>query len=141
MTGKGTENLLKSLQSHRELDEILKENANEFVTQSLHEVLAELLKQKGLTRAQVIQASLLNDIYAHQIFKGTRTPSRDKLLALGFGMKLSFEEMDALLKTQGYPPLYPRNARDAIIIYGFFHQLPLLEVNTELYENGMGTLS
>ena len=45
-----------------------------------------------------------------------------------------------LLKQQGYPRLYPRFERDAVLIWGFMHRLPLLDVNTLLYENGLDTL-
>ena len=83
---------------------------------------------------------MLNTIYGQQIFAGTKTPSRDKLLAIAFGMNLNFEETDTLLKQQGYARLYPRKERDAVIIYGLLHKLSLLDTNTLLYENDMETL-
>ena len=140
MTGLRTQNLLESLNSGKELGAVMEKNASEFIAQPLSEALAELLKEKGLTRAQAIRNSMLNTIYGQQIFAGSKTPSRDKILAISFGMNLSFQETDTLLKRQGYPCLYPRKERDAIIIYGLLHGLSLLETNTQLYENDLETL-
>ncbi len=140
MTGKRTQDLMESLKSSTEIKEVLDKKAEDFIAQPLHTALEELLNTKGLTRSQVIRDSELNMIYGQQIFAGTRTPSRDKLLAIAFGMKLDFEETDTLLKQQGYPRLYPRNQRDAVIIYSFLHGLSLLDTNTLLYDNELKTL-
>lgn len=140
MFHKTTEDLLESLRGSGQLREALAGGEGEFIAQPLHEALAALLTEKGLTRNQVIRDSQLNVIYGYQIFSGTKTPSRDKLLALAFGMRLTFEETDRLLKQQGYPRLYPRRARDAVLIYGLMHRLALLDVNTLLYENELETL-
>lgn len=135
-----TQKLLENLSSYKELKNILQENTSEFIAQPLCDALAELLKEKNLTRAQAIRNSMLNTIYAQQIFTGSRTPSRDKLLAIIFGMHLSFQEADTLLKQQGYPRLYPRKERDAVIIYGLLHGLSLLDTNMLLYENELETI-
>ena len=111
-----------------------------FYFTALCDALADLLVQKGLTRSQAIRSSMLNTIYGQQIFAGTKTPSRDKLLAIALGMQLSFQETDTLLKQQGYARLYPRRQRDAVIIYGLLHRMTPLDVNTLLYENEMETL-
>ena len=139
MDGKQTQMLMESLKNCKEIDQVL-EKTDGFAAQPLAEALEELLAKKRLTRAQVIRDAMLNEIYGHQIFHGVRTPSRDKLIAIGFGMKLTFEEMDELLKKQGYARLYARNERDAIIIYGLLHDVPLMDVNTTLYEKNMETL-
>ena len=73
-------------------------------------------------------------IYAYQIFSGTRKPNRDKLLALGFGMELSIEEMQKMLKISEYPILYVKNKRDSIILFGLKKKASLSEVNELLYE-------
>ena len=140
MQGCVTDKLMNSLRSNKDLDDILRKESENFVAQPLHEMLGEILKKKNLTRTQVIKESMLNTIYAHQIFKGTRIPSRDKIIALGFGMHLSFEEIDNLLKMQGYARLYPQNKRDAVIIYGILHNMHLMVVNTALYENELETI-
>lgn len=141
MLGLRTQNLLKSLNESEDLRAVLEQSASDFVAQPLCEALAALLEEKGLTRSQAIRNSLLNTIYGQQIFAGTKTPSRDKLIAIAFGMQLSFQEADTLLKQQGYPRLYPRRERDAVIIYSLLHGMSLLDTNTLLYENELETLN
>ena len=140
MLGPCTQNLLNALGEHKTLDVVLKQNTSDFISRPLCDALADLLVQKGLTRSQAIRSSMLNTIYGQQIFAGTKTPSRDKLLAIALGMQLSFQETDTLLKQQGYARLYPRRQRDAVIIYGLLHRMTPLDVNTLLYENEMETL-
>ncbi len=136
-----TRALMECLANSKNMEQVLQTKKDEFLTPSLADTLKDLLDKKRLTRAAAIKNSLLNNIYGHQIFQGVRTPSRDKLLALGFGMKLEFNEMDDLLKTQGYARLYARNERDAIIIYGLLHHIGIMDINTMLYENNMETLN
>ena len=138
--GTCTQNLLNLLNNAKNIDTILKQSSSDFIDKPLCSALAELLEQKGLTRSQAIKNSMLNTIYGQQIFAGSKTPSRDKLITIIFGMGLTFDEAEALLKQQGYPPLYPRHKRDAIIIYGLTHGLSLLDTNTMLYENELSTL-
>ena len=135
-----TQNLLNVLNGTKSIDTILEQNSSSFIDQPLCDALAALLVKKGLTRSQAIKNSMLNTIYGQQIFFGSKTPSRDKLLAIIFGMGLTFDETETLLKQQGYPPLYPRHKRDAIIIYGLMHGISLLDTNTMLYENALPTL-
>ena len=73
MFKKSTEDLMQSLRSNAHLRAVLAQEG-EFVAQPLHEALGALLREKGLTRAQVIQGSMLNTIYGHQIFAGTKRP-------------------------------------------------------------------
>ena len=140
MEKRRTQALLEYLETSQNVEQVLEAKEADFVAEPLPDALISLLEKKKLTRAEAIRNSFLNNIYGHQIFQGVRTPSRDKLLALGFGMKLEFDEMDNLLKTQGYARLYARNERDAIIIYGFLHHIGIMDVNTMLYEKELDTL-
>lgn len=54
--------------------------------------------------------------HGHQIFNGTRRPSRDKLIQICFGLGLTVEAAQALLKTAEKSPLYPKLLRDAAIM-------------------------
>lgn len=135
MTDLDTQDLMEALKSNQELQAVLQQNLEEFIEPSLPEALSILLAAKGLTRAQAIRNAKLNTIYGQQIFSGSRTPSRDKLLAIAFGMGLTFQETDTLLKQQRYPRLYPRNERDAVLIYALLHNLSLADTNILLSQN------
>lgn len=140
MLGLRTQNLLEALRGRDTLNDVLAQNTSDFIAQPLCDALAELLAQQGMTRSQAIRNSMLNTIYGQQIFAGTKTPSRDKLLAIAFGMRLDYKQTDTLLKQQGYPRLYPRRKRDAVLLYGLLHGMSLLDTNTLLYENELQTL-
>ncbi|BDF33620.1 hypothetical protein CE91St62_16850 [Lachnospiraceae bacterium] len=128
-----TEELLELLKKKRSFDEYLKETP-EFITGDLSAYLEQMLVEKGRKKADVIRGSQLDRNYAYQIFSGTRKPTRDKLLALGFGMGLTIEEMQKVLKTSEYPVLYVKNKRDSIILFGLDKQISVGEMNELLYE-------
>ena len=115
---------------------LLRANQEELTGCSLPEQLVAMLAAKGLTKAEVVRESNLNEVYAYQILSGVRRPSRDKLLSLCFAMKATLEETQGLLKQSGFAPLYVRSHRDSIIIFALTHGHTLIELNTDLYDHG-----
>ena len=67
MPKKSTTNLENELKSCDTLESFLKRNLDELSTASLAEQLQTLIASKGLTRAGVVKASNLNEVYAYQI--------------------------------------------------------------------------
>ena len=55
-------------------------------------------------------------------------------MGLCIGLQASVEEAQSLLVQAHHAPLYPRDQRDAILIYGLSHGLTLPEVNDALFE-------
>lgn len=88
------------------------------LTYSLPEHLNLLLSQKGVSRADV-----------YQIFSGEKIPSRDKLIAIAFGLRLSDEEAQKMLKLSGNRELYARDERDALILFALQHKKNIFEIN------------
>lgn len=68
--------------------------------------------------------------YLYQILKGRRAPGRDFLLRFARLLQLNLEETQRLLKIAQRQPLYPRNKRDAAIIYAITHKLKLEEFDS-----------
>ena len=93
----------------------------------LSEYLTKLIEEKNLTPD-------LDKGYVYDILAGKKNPSRDKVLALCFAMSLSADEVQKLLKSTGYAPLYVRMERDSILLFGLEHGLSVMEVNELLYE-------
>ena len=120
----------------RRLSDYLAENADLLKKRTIAEQLSRRLVEKGLTRADVISAAGLNDIYAHQIFAGKRRPSRDKVLCLAFGMALTADETQTLIKDCGYAVLYAKDRRDSIILYALYNRQNLMKLNEALYDEG-----
>lgn len=116
------------------------ENKEYMVSESLSQMLNDLIKEKGLKKSEVIRKSELSEVYSYQIFSGLRVPERKKLLCLAVGMGLNLDEVQTLLKCAGYSPLYVKISFDSIIIYGICKQLSILEINEILFEYGLETL-
>ena len=136
MPKKSTTNLENELKSCDTLESFLKRNLDELSTASLAEQLQTLIASKGLTRAGVVKASNINEVYAYQIISGARRPSRDKLLCLCIAMKATLDETRELLVRGGFAPLYVRSQRDSIIIFAISHGETILELNNNMYDHG-----
>ena len=124
--------LLEVLQTKKNYDEVV-DSEPVFINSTLSEYLNELVEAKGLKKAEIILHSGLERTYAYQIFSGKKTPARDKLLALAIGMKLTFDEVQNLLKVNGYAQLYPKNKRDNVIIFAFYKGQNMWELNNNLF--------
>ena len=137
---KTTEELNHEISAATDVDDYLERNRNDLLTGTLSEHLRGLLDRKGLSRADVARGSQLDRTYLYQIFSGKKNPSRDKLIAIAFGLTLTAEETQQLLKISGCKELYARNERDALILFALHHSDTLLKANESLYEHHCAVL-
>jgi transcriptional regulator with XRE-family HTH domain len=129
-----TSELLNMINSKKSISDYLETAKSDILEVSLSEYLAELLQKSPLSKAQIIQRSGLERGYAYQIFNGEKEhPNRDKLIRLAFGMKLSVDETQQLLKVANQAVLYPRNKRDSIILFALLHDANVINCD-ELLE-------
>ena len=133
---KTTDELLKILKHSPKIQTYLDEEKENISSVPLSDYLNRLCKDKQMSPAECIRKSSLDRTYAYQIFSGTKAPARNKVLALGFGFSLSFEEMQSLLKSTGYPALYPRDERDSAIIFAMQRECSLVQTNELLLAMG-----
>lgn len=137
---KSTGELLDILRNTQNIDTYIENEKENFVAEDLTARLEKLLSEKALSKSDCIKASGLDRTYAYQIFSGIKKPSRDKLLALFFAMKLTEEEVQTLLKHSGYTPLYPRVPRDGVLLFALNHQYSVDDVNGLLFEGNFKLL-
>jgi hypothetical protein len=123
-----------------DFDAFLEDNAAQMVTPRLCYYLAGLCRDKGRTAGQVIRLADLARTYGHQIFNGTRKPSRDKLIQICFGLGLDVEEAQALLKMAEKSPLYPKLLRDAAIMRCLHEGKTVLQIQELLDRLGLTLL-
>ena len=123
-----TNALLKRIVSSKDFREVLKENKDAFEELSVSDYLRGLCKERGMVPEQVIKKAQIDRTYGHQIFNGTRIPSRDKLIQIAFGFGLSMDETQKLLKSAGKSALYPKFKRDAAIVFGLSHHKDMMEM-------------
>ncbi len=135
-----TETLEHEIKSEPDIEGYLKKNKKYMLAQSLSGYLNTLLAQKGASRADVVRGSLLDRTYVYQIFSGKKTPSRDKLIAIAFGLGLSDDETQKMLKLSGNRELYARDERDAVILSALHWKKTIRETNEILYGHSMKPL-
>lgn len=116
------------------------ENREYMITDTLVEMLHDLQKKKEVRKSDIIRRAELSEVYAYQIFSGTRHPERKKLLCLAVGMTLNLEETQTLLKCAGYAPLYVKKTFDSVVMYGICKQMTIIEINELLFKNNLETL-
>ena len=121
--------------------DLIDSNSDSFRTESVSEHLKKLIKDKDIKLSDAVIKGNLDRSYTYQILSGKKTPSRDKLLALSFGMSLSLDETNELLKISRNHILYSRDERDAVIIFSISHGKGLIEANELLFENGFQTIN
>lgn len=140
MIKKPTDELMDALNQCSSVKEYIDNEQDYLIDSALSDYLNQLLEEKSLKKSTVIKNSELNEIYGYQIFSGKRIPSRDKLISISFGMELSLEETQALLKYAGFAPLYPKQKRDSLLIWGKNHQFSIYQINELLYTENENTL-
>ena len=140
MDKKNTDGLRQELMDSTDLSQFLSRNQEQFVDKSVAELLNHLFEKKNISKAALAKQAGMSEIYLHQIFAGRRTPSRNRLLCLCYGLEASIEETQELLRLCGMAELYPKLKRDAIIYYGLLHKLSLFEINDKLFDENEETL-
>lgn len=129
---KSTEDLWNSLKSKNSVEEFFKENSTEMIFDSLQDMILFHMKRKGLKKSDVVKRSMLGN-YAYNIINGDRKkPERDKLIMLCFGLRLTAEEANRLLKMSSNGELYIRNPRDLVIIYALDRNQSVIDANEAL---------
>ncbi len=137
---KTTDELAHEISRSDNILDYFTENRGEMQIDSLPEYLERWLKRKDCTKADVVRRSNLNKAYVYQIFLGKKYPSRDKVIALAFGLELDEKEVQVLLKQAGYRELYPRDPRDALLLYAIGHHKGIIDANELLYDHNIEVL-
>lgn len=130
---KNTEELLNQIETSRDLFDLLTSNSDEIIDCTASDYIMQLLAQKHLRVSDVAIKSGHGD-YVYKVFQGTRKASRDILLAIAFGMQLSVEETQNLLRLAQTARLDPRQRRDVVVLYALHKMLSVNDVNSVLYE-------
>lgn len=137
---KNTTRQLNELKNAKSFVGFVDKNTDAFSDESISDYLQRLCFERNVELAQVIRRSGIDRTYGYQLFNGRRTPSRDKLIQLGFGFPLMFSELQMLLRMAGKSQLYPRIRRDAAIIYGLNNNYTVTQMQELLEEQELPLL-
>lgn len=133
-----TEDLLERLLTADSPEEYL--DCDYLVDQEFADYLEQLRRQRGLKKADVIRASALNGTFVYDMFSGKSRPGRNNAIMLAFGLRCSLRETQRLLRLVGVSELWPKNRRDAIIIWCINQGDDLVACDEELWRLGEETL-
>ena len=137
---KSTDNLQQELMNTANLDRFLSENKGNFAGNSVGKIIDQMFRKKGISKAALAKQSGMSEVYLHQVFAGRRNPSRSRLICLCFGLSATLEETQELLKQCRMAQLYPKDRRDAIVMYGLINGMSLFDVNDKLFSEEEETL-
>jgi hypothetical protein len=129
----------KLLQSP-DLQEFFQNHAGDMEIPPLHVFISEICKSTGQVPEQVIKRAAIERTYGHQLFNGTRKPSRDKVIQLAFGLGLDLDGTQKLLRIARKNALYPKIKRDAAILYCIENQKDILDTQYLLQTLGLTLL-
>ena len=101
----------------------------------LPEVLSRYIKEKEMTKADVIRALNVARNYGYQILNGTRPVTRNILLQISLILKLDIDQINYLLRLAEKPQLYVRNIVDARVFYAVKHNMGYYEALDFIWGN------
>ena len=139
---KSTEILENEIKNAESPDKFKRDNESEFVNCNLADCLNQLLEKYNLEKSTVFsRARMLETNYGYEIFQGKKkNVSRDKLIQICFGFPLTLDEAKMILRLGNVRTLYPRDERDAYIMFALKKGFSLEETNELLYEHNMNTI-
>ena len=135
-----TSALLRKLFNTPDIETFFESNAEEMALPAFHAYITDICKSTGLVPEQVIKHAGIERTYGHQLFNGTRNPSRDKVIQLAFGFRLDVEDTQKLLQIAQKSPLYPKIKRDAAVLYCIRHHKDIFETQSVLLSLGLTLL-
>jgi len=135
-----TSTLLRKLGNAPDFHEFVEAHEDAIQEVSFSDYLGELCRQRGLIPERVIRTAQIDRTYGHQLFNGTRKPSRDKAIQLAFGFGMGVEEAQSLLRAASKSQLYPRIMRDAAVLFCLSRNINIFEAQSLLESLGLTLL-
>jgi len=137
---KDTEVLLKEIKEATNIYTYIENNNKLLTAPTLVELLNQLFQSYSIKKAEFIYRSCFSRSYVYEVFSGKKIPSRDRLLMIILILNASVEEANKLLQSSSYHSLYPKDLRDAILLFGIQQKMSVQRVNDILFELNMELL-
>jgi len=136
---KTTEMLINEIKNADNVDDFVNANEQEIQGLSLSGYLQELLEKYKLDKSEVFRrAGMSDNNYGYELFRSDeKKASRDKLIRICIGFPLTIEETQKVLRCGKVRPLYPRDERDAYILFALNKGYDLPQLNDLLYEHAL----
>ena len=135
-----TSDFLRRLFKSPDLEKFIYCHLEEMAIPPFHTYISDICSSTGQVPEHVIKRAGIERTYGHQLFNGTRKPSRDKVIQLAFGLGLDVDAAQGLLKIAQKSSLYPKIKRDAAILYCIGNKKDFFETQTVLESLGLTLL-
>ena len=129
-----TSALFRLLFKTSNLKEFMEIYADDMHLPSFSEYISGLCQNSGEVPERIIKRANIERSFGHQLFKGTKKPSRDTVLQLAFGFEADVDTAQELLKYAGMCALYPRVKRDTAILYCLNNHFTIVETQNVLHD-------
>ena len=128
--------VLTNIDSAQEMEQYLELPEVMNSCQSFPEYFRSLPAVREMDTGELIRSSGLERSYYYQVMKGTRSPSRDKVLRLCLAAGLNLKETTRALELSGNAVLYPRKRRDIILTVAVNQMADVDDTNLLLFKYG-----
>ena len=128
-TTKKLDSILSGINDTREMEDYFQNPKVSDNYDSFLDYFKSLDKVRSLPDSDLIKLSGIEKSYYYQIMKGSKTPSRDKVLRLCIGAGLSYRETIRALEVSGNAILYSKNRRDIIITVAINQKQSVIDTN------------
>ena len=88
---KRTTELMGQLIKATNIKHFIEKNLSCMESEPFHEYIRRKCLETGVVQEHVIKRAETERTYGHQLFRGLRTPSRDKVIQLAFGFRFDVE--------------------------------------------------
>lgn len=116
-----TEELVNELEQAKTTEEFvhfLERNEVELKRESFGDSILNLCAKYEMTPSILQTQIAISKSQFYSLLNGRRNPSKESVIKIAFGLKVTLEEMNELLRAAGFHALEPRNREDAILIFG-----------------------
>ncbi len=134
---KNTTELLHELEeakTTKEFQDFIKHNDSEMQRASFGDIVLRLCARYEMTASSLQPQIAISKSQFYNLLNGTRNPSKESVLKIAFGLKITQSELNELLRASGYQSLDPKNREDAIIIFGLDNKKEVGKIDELLKE-------
>ena len=118
---KNTTELVRELERAKtttEFHAFIKRNDRKMCRTSFGDRVILLCAKYEMTASALQMNIAISKSQFYNLLNGTRKPSKESVVKIAVGLKLTQGETNTLLQAAGYQSLNPRNKEDAILIFG-----------------------
>jgi len=125
---------LEQAKTTQEFKEFLQRNDTEMHRASFGDCVLKLCARYEVTPSSLQPQIAISKSQFYNLLNGTRNPSKESVIKIAFGLKVTHSELNELLQASAYHALDPREKEDAIIIFGIENKKEVGKIDELLRE-------